>query len=247
VVTGSTSGIGAPIARRLAAEGASVIVSGRNEAAAQRVVEQIPAPGVGAAEFVRLDLPHPEACTQLIDVAVERFGGIDALVNNAGVFPRVVMEEATVDDWWQVLSVNLVSAGLLAAAAVPHMRARGGGSIVNIGSGNAYGGGANLTPYSCRTGGLLTLTKNLAAQCAKDNIRVNWITVGWMLTEGEAVVQAGEGRSREDVEQMIRRATRLPRLATGDDIAAAVAFLLSDDAEMITSCELNVSGGVVIR
>jgi NAD(P)-dependent dehydrogenase (short-subunit alcohol dehydrogenase family) len=246
IVTGSTSGIGEGIARRLAADGAAVVVTGRNTEAGERIAAELREAG-GQAVFVRADVSQPEDCERLIAAAVERFGGLDGLVNNAGIFPRASLEESDLAHWEEVLRVNLIGVWLCCRAAIPALRERGGGGIVNVGSGNGYVGGGNIVAYAASKGGLLNLTKTLAARYAADNIRVNWITVGWIATPGEIAVRQAEGTDEATLTEWIERSTRLPGIATPADIGAGASFLLSDDARMVTACELNVSGGLTIR
>ncbi len=245
VVTGSTSGIGAAIAQRLAADGARVVVSGRREDAGQAVVEAIVAAG-GQARFQRCDLRSPDDCRALCDAAGAAYGGLDVLVNNAGIFPRASLEETTPELWDDIMVTNLRGPFLCAQAALPYMRQRGGGCIINVGSGNAYVAGRSLLAYGVSKGALLNLTMNLAKLLAPDHIRVNWLTVGWVLTEKEYEVQAGEGRSATELEQI---AERLPwgQFNTPDEYGAACAWLASDEARHVTGCELNSSAGLTVR
>lgn len=246
VITGSTSGIGEAIARRFAAEGARVVVSGRRTERGEAVVAAIRAAG-GEALFQAADLRRPDDCSGLIHRAVAAYGGLDILVNNAGIFPRRPFLETTPDFWDEVFAVNLRAPFLCAQAAVPPMRERGGGCILNIGSGNAFLTGERLIAYGVSKAALYNLTMNLARCLAPDHIRVNWLTVGWVLTEQEFQVQEEqEGRSRED---MLAAAARLPmgEYTQVEDVAAGCVFLASDEAARITGTDLNVTAGLRVR
>lgn len=246
VVTGSTSGIGATIARALAADGAAVIISGRRHERGAEVVAQITAHG-GRALFEPADLSHPEDCARLCRRAADAWGGLDILVNNAGDFTRRDFEATDADFWDGVFDLNVRAAFLCSQAAVPHMRQRGGGSIVNIGSGNAFArGGGRLFAYGCSKAALYGLSMKLAGELARDRIRVNWITVGWILTEKEFEVQAGEGLDRE---QLAANEARLPmgQYNTEEDIALGCLYLASDAAARVTGSDLNISAGLSIR
>jgi NAD(P)-dependent dehydrogenase (short-subunit alcohol dehydrogenase family) len=150
IVTGSTGGIGEAIARRLAAEGARVVVTGRRRTEGERVVQAICA-DAGEAVFVTSDLAQPDDCVRLIETGVERFGRLDILVNNAAIFPSTPVAELTVAEWDQVFAVNTRGAFLCCQQAIPHLRGQGGGSIVNIGTTLVYRGMPERLAYSCST------------------------------------------------------------------------------------------------
>ncbi len=242
IVTGSTAGIGRGIAEVMAQRGAAVVVSGRNEAMGRETVELIESQG-GTAHFVRTDLTNPVDIKRLVESAVERFGGLDCLVNNAGIFPRARLEETDEELWDRVMAVNLRGPFLCAKHAVPHLRRRGGGSIINIGSCHGFIGSADLFAYAVSKGGLLTMTRNLARALARDRIRVNWITVGWVASHGEIALHEAQGRSREWLEEQGKKLP-LGRLQTAQEIGYAAAYLASDEAAMVTGCVLDVSGGL---
>jgi len=243
IVTGSTSGIGEGIAVRLASEGAAMIVTGPVEAPGQLVVEQIHQLG-GQAIFVRADLISEADCAALIQAAVDHYGRLDVLVNNAGIYPHTEFEQITLAEWDQVFAVNLRGPFLCCRAAVPRMRQQGGGSIVNIGTTLAYRGRLNRLAYSCSKSALLALTKTLARELAHDRIRANWITVGWVATSGEIELR---NQTHGDGESYLRQQSEqrpFGRLETPEDIAAGVVYLASDEASHVTGCELNISGGL---
>jgi NAD(P)-dependent dehydrogenase (short-subunit alcohol dehydrogenase family) len=191
LVTGSTSGIGKGIAEHFAAIGARVMVHGLDEAAGAAVVAGIRDRG-GEAAFTAGDVAEEAVCRGLVRATVERFGGLDILINNAGIYTRASIESATVAFWDRMLAINLRAPFILTQAAIEPMRARGGGSIVNIGSINAYVGMELLGPYSVSKGGLMVLTRNSGTALAKHHIRVNQLNVGWTLTEGEDKVKREE-------------------------------------------------------
>ena len=140
------------------------------------------------------DLRNVDACRQVVRDVVAQRGGIDILVNNAATTARASLENATVDQWDTIMAVNLRAPFLLLQEAVRSMKTRGGGSIVNIGSINAYVGLPQLGPYSVSKGGLMTMTKNAALALGRYRIRVNQLNVGWTLTEGEEAVQRSDGK-----------------------------------------------------
>ncbi len=195
VVTGAARGIGRGCAEMLAREGARVVIGDMRDADGEAVAAAIRAAG-GDALFQRTDVVEEGQCAALVDAAVRAFGRLDILVNNVGWFPRATLEETTTALWEQVLNVNLRGAFYCCKHAVPHLRAAGGGSIVNIGSINGIQGLPNVVAYAAAKGGLLALTRTLAGAYASDRIRVNYVIPGWVLSEGELALQTGRGSLR---------------------------------------------------
>lgn len=238
VVTGSTSGIGRGIALHFASLGARVVIHGSSVERARAAVEQIAAAGGDAASFTG-DLSDPAACRGLIGFAVERFRAIDVLVNNAGNFTRGDLESTSLELWDLIMAINLRAPFLCLQEAVRHMKPRGRGSVVNIGSVNAYIGEPKLHAYSVSKGGLMTLTKNAAASLNRYGIRVNQINVGWTLTEGEHRVKLLEGKGERWAEEAVR--TRpFGRLLDPQDIAYAAAYFASDESALVTGSVLDL-------
>jgi NAD(P)-dependent dehydrogenase (short-subunit alcohol dehydrogenase family) len=239
VVTGSTSGIGCGIAEHFAALGASIVVHGLDREGGVETVSRVKAAGADADLFPG-DLRDEAVCRGLIRFAVERFGGLDILVNNAGDVGRGDLEHIPLARWDAIMAVNLRAPFILMQDAIPHMRARGGGSIVNIGSMLAYVGEPKLGAYSVSKGGLMTMTRNAASLVNRDRIRVNQINVGWTLTEGERrVKKEQEGKGDEWIAAAV--ATRpFGRLLTPLDIAYAAAYFASSESECVTGSVLDL-------
>jgi NAD(P)-dependent dehydrogenase (short-subunit alcohol dehydrogenase family) len=211
------------------------------------MVREIASQG-GTAWFHAADMGDPHACRKLIDATVDRFGRLDVLVNNAGIFPIVEIEDTTAEIWDEIFAVNVRAPFLCAQAAIPHLKKQGGGVIVNIGSTTMYRALGDRIAYATSKGALLTLTKRLAHTLLKDKIRVNWVTVGWVPTEGELELRSQhvQGVSAQEYLEKIGADAPLGRLETVEDIAAGVAYLVSDAASHVTGCELNISGGLWI-
>ncbi len=242
VVTGSTGGIGEGIARAFSAQGAGVVISGRRIDEGEQVASQIRARG-GQAEFVRADVAREQDCAALIRACHDRFGQLDILVNNAGIFPIIPLADVTAAQWDEVFATNVRGAFLCSQAAIPALKQRGGGSIINIGSTLVHRGIGNRIAYACSKGALLTMTKVLARELLPARIRVNWVTVGWVATPGEVELRNQERGNGEHYLSEVGSRAPLGRLESVEDIASGVCYLASDVASHVTGCELNISGG----
>ena len=238
LVTGATSGIGFGIARHFLSLGASVVIHGRDQAEAARAATELSADRT-ACTGVSADLRDVAACRAMMRAAVAWKGGLDVLVNNAGMVDRGCLEDAPVELWDDIMAVNLRAPFLCLQEAVASMKTRGGGSIVNIGSVNAYVGAPKLGPYSVSKGGLMTLTRNAAAALNRYKIRVNQLNVGWTLTEGEDTVQKRQG-TRADWLRDAVAIMPFGRLLTPHEIALAAAYFASDDSALITGGVLDM-------
>ena len=242
VITGSSGGMGEGIARRLAAEGAAVVISGRRGERCQQVAEDINRLG-GRAYAQRADVSVEADCIALIRAARERFGRLDILVNNAAITPNEPDLNVPAEMWDAVFDVNVRGAYFCCREAILVMRAAGGGSIINIGTGMAYVGTTNRLAYSCSKGALLTLTRTLAYAYAPDRIRVNWVTVGWVATPGEVALKTETYGDGERFLAQAAASSPLGELERVEDIAAGVLYLASDEAAHVIGCELNITGG----
>ena len=240
LVTGSTSGIGKHVALACAREGAKVAVHGRDRERGAAVAHTITAAG-GTATFVAADLADERECTRLVDTVAAALGGLTVLVNNAaaGSGGRSPVGDLDTALWERVLRVNLTSPAWLCRAAIPHMRAAGHGSIVNVSSRQAERASAGLAPYVASKGGLNALTRSIAVDYARDNIRCNAISVGYVVNERRDAGMTPE--RRRELEAM-----HLTRLGTPDDVAHAVVYLASREAEFVTGALLPVDGGATI-
>jgi len=238
VVTGSTSGLGKEIARVVAAEGASVLVTGRNADRGRAVVDGIAADG-GRAAFLAADLADEGQRRALVEGAEAAFGPVTILINNAvasGLAQDGPVTEVSAEAWEAILAVDLVAVGALCRLVIPLMQRAGHGSIVNISSRAASLGTPGLAVYTAAKGGLNALTRSISADYARHGIRCNTVQAGYILHE-----QRDAGASAERLERV--RGMHLTRLATATDIAHAVVFLASTESEVITGVTLPVDGG----
>ena len=237
IVTGGSRGIGRAIALRLAAGGAKVVVNYHsNEAAASEVVEQVRAGG-GEAVAVQADVSQPAQAQALIDAAQKAFGRVDILINNAGTTRDTLIMRMSEEDWDLVVDTNLKGAfNCIKAATRPMMRQRYG-RIVNVTSVSGLAGNAGQANYAAAKAGLVGLTKTVAKELGSRNITCNAVAPGYVPTDLTGTLPP------ELVELAIQR-TILGRAGTGEDIAAAVAFLACDDASFVTGQVLTVDGGL---
>jgi NAD(P)-dependent dehydrogenase (short-subunit alcohol dehydrogenase family) len=238
VITGSGAGMGEGIARLFASEQGSVVVSDRDEPNGAAVAASIRNEG-GQAIFQRTDVTVEVECRELIARAVGTYGRIDVLVNNAAINTRGNIENTTAEMWDHSFATNVRGAFICIREAVTHMKQLRSGSIINIGSVNAYIGEPNLMAYSASKGALTTLTKNTASFLNNYRIRVNQINPGWTLTPNEHRVQIEEGRGEDWVSEAIR--TRpFGRLLFPRDVALAALYFASDESQCITGSVLDL-------
>lgn len=241
-VTGGNGGIGLGMARGMADAGAIILVAGRDREKSAGAVREIEQAG-GKAVAVEVDVLKPESCRAMIDAATERFGRLDILVNNAGTNIRKQPQEYSLEEWHTVLQTNLTSAFVCAQAAYPAMLAAGGGKIINIGSMMSIFGASFAAPYASSKGGIVQLTKALAAAWAKDNIQVNSVLPGWIDT-------ALTRRAREDVDGLHQRVldrTPAGRWGLPEDHAGIAVFLASPASDFVTGTAIPVDGGFSIQ
>jgi NAD(P)-dependent dehydrogenase (short-subunit alcohol dehydrogenase family) len=240
IVTGAQQGIGAAIARSLAGEGSAVVVNHLDDqSAADRIVSEVEDAG-GRAVAVGADVSSMEGVDALIEAAAS-LGGVDLLVNNAGVFPRSGFLDMTRAEWDSVLAVNLTGAFLCSQAVARDMVARSApGAIVNISSTVALIGSRQGVHYTASKSGLLGLTRSTALALAEHDIRVNAIAVGMTDT-----AQPRAGLTEEQIGAIVS-GFPLGRLIRPEEIAVAAVFLLSDDSSSVTGQTLHVNGGALM-
>jgi 3-oxoacyl-[acyl-carrier protein] reductase len=239
VVTGSARGIGKAIARKLAQAGYNVVVSDILEDEAKLTAEEIASETGAVTLAVKTDVSNHEDAVKLIDAAVKKFGGLDVLVNNAGITRDNLAVRMTEAEWDSVININLKGVFILSQLAAKVMMKKRSGKIVNIASVSGILGTAGQANYASSKAGVIALTKTFARELGARNINVNAVAPGYIITE------MTENLS-EKVKEAYLAQIPLKRGGTPEDIANTVEFLTSPSAEYITGITINVSGGMVI-
>ena len=240
IVTGGGHGIGRVYVRRLAEEGARVVVADLDAAGAQEVSEQASGPDGPAALPVQVDVSDRVAVQRMVQTTLDQFGRVDVLVNNAAVFSTLSfkpIEEIEVDEWDRVMAVNVRGVFLCCQAVIPPMRRQGKGKIVNIASGTLLSGSPRFLHYVTSKGAVFALTRALAREVGPAGITVNTIAPG--LVPHEAVRRTHEAELI-DRQRQIRA---IPRDETPEDLEGTLVFLASDDSDFMTGQMLVVNGG----
>jgi 3-oxoacyl-[acyl-carrier protein] reductase len=236
IITGASRGIGRAVALKLASEGASIVASARSVEALAGLVAEIEASG-GQALSVPTDITSGEDIERLLAAAMDKYGRVDILVNNAGITRDALLVRMKDEDWDAVLATNLKGAFLCARAAAKIMSKQRTGRIINIASVVGEMGNAGQANYCASKAGMLGLTKSMARELARRNITVNAITPGFIVSDMT-------GGLSEKVKQEMLGQIPLGRFGEVEDVAAAVAFLASDQAAYITGQTLGVNGGM---
>jgi NAD(P)-dependent dehydrogenase (short-subunit alcohol dehydrogenase family) len=242
IITGAGAGIGEATAMRFAEEGANMVLADLNLAGVEGVAERIVKQG-GAAVGIAADISKEEDAKRISDTAIERFGAIDIVVNNAADFTTFSVEEATPQHWQRVLGVNVIGTAMVSKFAIPHIKARGRGSIVNIASMSGIIAQPNFATYNSSKGAVLTMTRCMALDLAPFNIRVNSICPGCIYTTATEREWTRMGETKEQWSARQAPLHMLNRVGEAREVANAILFLASDESSFITATELLVDGG----
>lgn len=242
IVTGAAMGIGKGIASVFGREGARLVIADVNASEGQKTCKELKQKGIEAI-FVQCDVSKEDQVKALIAAAVERYGAINILVNNAGIGMYKTVLETSSEDWDRCLGINLKGAFLCSKYAIPHLQAAGGGAIINITSVHSHRNSAREAPYAASKGGLLALTRQMAIDFGADKIRVNAVSPGWIYTPNVQRIfdsYPDPVKFRQEVEQR----QLLGRIGTPEDVGEAVTFLASEASSYITGSYLMVDNGM---
>lgn len=238
LVTGASQGIGEAIARRLAADGLRVVLAARNHDKLAALAGELAAAGGEALAFT-LDVADPQAVSARLGELPEEWSEVDVVVNNAGITADNLFARMTLDEWQRVLTTNLTGAYAVTRALVRGMIRRRWGRVISVSSVVGLMGNAGQVNYAASKAGLVGFTKALARELGSRNITVNVVAPGYIET-------AMTDRLPAEVREELSAGIPLKRIGTSTEVAAAVAFLASDEAGYITGTTLNVSGGLYI-
>lgn len=240
LVTGATRGIGRATAEALAAAGYRLFICSRSEQQAVEAAAEISVAFGTEVRGVGADLADPLVGQQLVGLCMERFGRIDCLVNNAGIFEPTPLDGLTAEAWDKTLNANLRGPALLSAAAAQVMRDHSGCSIINLTSINGLASEADFSAYNSSKSGIIMLTKTLAIELAARGIRANAVAPGWILTS------MSEDYVASLPQEHIDRLVPMRRLGVPEDISGVIAFLASDAARYVTGQTITVDGGMLV-
>ena len=244
IITGAGAGIGEATAVRFAEEGARLVLADYNAAAVEAVAGRLRASGTEAIA-VASDISKEEDARLISERALEKFGAIDILVNNAADFTTLNVEDASVADWHRVLNVNVIGTAMVSKYAIPHIRKQGKGAIVHLASMSGIIAQPNFVTYNTSKGAILTMTRCMALDLAKDKIRVNSVCPGCIYTSATEREWIRMGISKEEWSAQMAPAHMLNRVGEAREVANAILFLASDEASFITAAHLMVDGGYV--
>ena len=245
IITGGALGIGQATAWEFAKEGAKVAIADVNREAGEATVAEVERLG-GEGLMLQADVSDSSDCRRVVEATVERFGGVDILFNNVGIQPPasyVNVEDTPEAMWDRIIGVNLKSCFLMSKYAIPEMRKRCGGVIINTASVQGLQSQPLVPPYAASKGGILSLTRQMSLDYAKDNIRVLAVCPGSIDTPMLRAAAGVVGGDPEEVVGQWGAAHPIGRVGTGQDIANAVLFLASDKASFMTGENVNVDGG----
>ena len=243
VVTAAGSGIGAATARAFAREGARVAVADLSGKRAEETAAAIAAAG-GQAVWIKMDAAEPDAVQATLQLALDRWGSVDVLVNNAGYGEPGLLADCSIEAWNRTLAVTLTSVFLGLKYCLPLMRRQGRGVVVNTASISGTAGDYGMSAYNAAKAGVINLTRSAALECAQDGIRVNCVCPGGIDTR---VTQVLAGARADEVRRAMAAVHPLGRMGEADEIAHTILFLASDEASFITGASLVADGGLTAQ
>lgn len=245
VISGGTKGVGKAIAEVCGREGAKVVIGGRDENTAKEALRNIHTFG-STGVFVHTDLLNVKDCKNLFDKAYEKYSRIDGFFNYAGVTPVSPLDTCDEETFDLVMDVNFKACFFCCQQAIKYMRMNGGGSIVLTGSAHAWGGQKDRAAYACSKGVLRILMEHIAHQYATEQIRCNYLTLGWTPTEGEVALRESQGESVAELRKRAAGILPMGRMCESSDYTEAIIYMLSDASAMMTGSTFRVTAGEYI-
>ena len=245
IITGSGAGIGKATALRFVEEGARVMVVDVNGEDAKKTAQMLRDAG-GQAEYQQADVSDSKSVERVVQATISSFGSLQILVNNAAAFVFGKIEETTAKDWQKVLGVNIIGYANMVQAVLPHLRANGGGAIVNVASVSSFIAQPAFVPYNTSKGGIMQMTRCLALDLALENIRVNGVCPGAIFTQASENHMKYIGVSVEEGRRLFGQGSPMKRMGEPVEIANGILFLASDEASFVTGAHLVIDGGATI-
>ena len=245
VVSGGTKGVGRFFAEVASSEGAKIVVAGRDEKAGHEVIGYISQSG-GDSIFVPTDLLKISQCERLFRMAYEKYGRIDGFFNYAGVTPVSALDTCDEQTFDWIMDVNFKAAFFCCQQTIKYMRLSGGGSIVLTGSAHAWGGQKDRAAYACSKGALRILSEHIAHQYAREQIRCNYLTLGWTPTDGEIALRKSQGETEEELRERASYILPMGRMCEASDYMEALIYLFSDASTMMTGSIFRITAGEYI-
>lgn len=245
VISGGTKGVGRAAAEEFARQGAKVVIGGRDEASALKSIRLMHTYGSDGL-FVHTNLENVEDCKKLFDEAYKTFGKIDGFFNYAGVTPVSPLDTCDEYTFDKVMDINFKACFFCCQQAIKYMRMNGGGSIVFTGSAHAWGGQKDRTAYACSKGVLRILMEHIAHQYAYEQIRCNFLTLGWTPTEGEVALRLSQGESEAELRARAANILPMGRMCEKTDYLDALVYLMSDGSSMMTGSTFRITAGEYI-
>ena len=245
VISGGTKGVGRELALQCAADGAKVIISGRDEASAASIIDaakDLP----GSIEFKKTDLHSVQSIRELFGYVAHKYNKLDGFVNYAGITPAASLTECSEELFDDVFDIDIKAAFFCCQEAVKLMQKSDGGSIVLVGSTHHTRGNKDRTAYACAKGALYTLSNHIGKHYAEDKIRCNYLVMGWTPTDGELALRKSQGMTVEELRAEAAKAIPMGRMTETSDLVPAMIYLLSDVSSMVTATEFKVNGGELI-
>lgn len=245
VISGGTKGVGRAAAEEFARQGAYVVIGGRDEECALKSIRLMRTYGTDGL-FVHTDLENINDCKKLFDETYKKFGKVDGFFNYAGVTPISGLETCDEYTFDKVMGINFKSCFFCCQQAIKYMKMNGGGSIVLTGSAHAWGGEKDRAAYACSKGVLRILNEHIAHNYATDQIRCNYLTLGWTPTEGEVALRISQGESEAHLRERAGAYLPMGRMCEKTDYLDALVYLFSDGSSMMTGSTFRITAGEYI-